>query len=57
MSGAALRLSGLACLRGGRLLFAGVDLVLAAGGSALLHGANGIGKSSLLRQCAGVLPA
>ena len=55
MSDAALRLSGIACARGGRLLFRGVDLSLQAGGSALLRGPNGIGKSSLMRICAGLL--
>jgi heme exporter protein A len=57
MSGAALRLEGLACLRGGRMLFRGVNLTLAAGGGALLTGPNGVGKSSLLRVVAGLLPA
>ena len=55
MSEAALRLSGIACARGGRLLFRGVDLTLEAGGSALLRGPNGVGKSSLMRICAGLL--
>lgn len=55
MSDAALRLSGIACARGGRLLFRGVDLTLEPGGSALLRGPNGIGKSSLMRICAGLL--
>ena len=55
MSRAALRLSGVACARGGRLLFRGVDLSLDAGGSALLRGPNGVGKSSLMRICAGLL--
>lgn len=55
MSDAALRLSGIACARGGRLLFRGVDLTLNAGESALLRGPNGIGKSSLMRICAGLL--
>jgi heme exporter protein A len=55
MSDAALRLSGIACARGGRLLFRGVDLTLKAGESALLRGPNGIGKSSLMRICAGLL--
>lgn len=55
MSRAALRLSGVACARGGRLLFRGVDLSLEAGGSALLRGPNGVGKSSLMRICAGLL--
>jgi heme exporter protein A len=55
MSSAMLSLQGLACLRGGRLLFAGVDLDLQAGGSAQIAGPNGIGKSSLLRIVAGLL--
>ena len=55
MSDAALRLSGIACARGGRLLFRDVDLALNAGESALLRGPNGIGKSSLMRICAGLL--
>lgn len=51
----ALRIERLACRRGGRLLFAGLDLDLRAGQSALIAGPNGIGKSSLLRMIAGLL--
>lgn len=53
---ASLALEDVACRRGGRLLFAGVSLSLAAGGAALVTGANGCGKSSLLRLAAGLLP-
>lgn len=54
---ALLRLSDLSCVRGGRLLFRGVALCLRAGDAAALHGPNGVGKSSLLRVCAGLLPS
>lgn len=55
MTAARLSIEGLACLRGGRLLFAGLDLDLHAGGSTQVAGPNGIGKSSLLRIVAGLL--
>ena len=45
-----------ACRRGGRLLFDGVSLSLAAGEAAVVLGENGCGKSSLLRLIAGLLP-
>jgi len=45
----------LACRRGGRLLFSGLGLSLATGGSLLVTGRNGSGKSSLLRLIAGLL--
>jgi heme exporter protein A len=45
----------LACRRGERLIFAGLDCRLPAGGALLLTGANGSGKSSLLRLLATLL--
>lgn len=44
-----------ACERGGRLLFEGLDLRLEAGEALWVRGANGTGKSSLLRLTAGLL--
>lgn len=46
-----------ACVRGERPVFAGLDFTIASGGALLLTGANGSGKSSLLRLMAGLLPA
>jgi heme exporter protein A len=40
---------GLACRRGERVVFAGLSFRLPAGGALLLTGANGSGKTSLLR--------
>jgi heme exporter protein A len=45
----------LACRRGDRLLFRGLTLALGAGEAAQVAGANGIGKSSLIRILAGLL--
>jgi heme exporter protein A len=45
----------LACWRGERAVFAGLSFALAAGGALLLTGANGAGKSSLLRLVAGLI--
>lgn len=45
----------LACLRGGRLLLEAVSWRLGPGDALLLKGANGSGKSSLLRLLAGFL--
>ncbi len=55
MSHARLALHGLACERGGRRLFDGLELTLTAGGAAIARGPNGAGKSSLLRIIAGLL--
>ena len=50
-----LRGEGLALVRGGRLLFEGLELALGAGEALHVTGANGSGKSSLLRLVAGLL--
>jgi heme exporter protein A len=50
-----LRLEQITGVRGGRLLFEGLDLVLAPGEAAIVSGPNGAGKSSLLRIAAGLL--
>lgn len=52
---ALLVLEEVACLRGGRLLFEGMNLRLAAGEARCVTGPNGTGKSSLLRIAAGLL--
>ena len=50
-----LKLSGLACRRGERLLFEGLDLILPPGQLAQLRGPNGAGKTSLLLCLAGII--
>lgn len=50
-----LILEGLACQRGERILFAGLDLTLRPGEIVELRGPNGAGKTSLLLAIAGVL--
>ncbi|WP_225770927.1 heme ABC exporter ATP-binding protein CcmA [Inquilinus sp. Marseille-Q2685] len=52
-----LTADGLACLRGGRLVFAGLSFRLGPGEALVLTGPNGSGKSSLLRLVAGLVPA
>ena len=51
-----LRFERVACVRGDRLLFEGMDFALDGGEAALLTGPNGAGKSSLMRIAAGLLP-
>jgi len=50
-----LSVEGAALVRGGRLLFEGLDLSLAPGEAAHVTGPNGSGKSSLMRMVAGLL--
>ncbi len=49
-----LKAENLACERGGRLVFSNVNFTLNAGEMLELRGANGSGKSSLLRLLAGL---
>ncbi len=49
-----LQTTGLACQRGDRALFTGLDLQLAPGSVTWLRGRNGRGKTSLLRLVAGL---
>jgi len=51
-----LVLDSLACRRAGRLIFRGLGFRLEAGQAAALRGPNGVGKSTLLRQLAGLIP-
>ena len=46
----------LAARRGGRVIFDDLSFAVAAGDALLVTGPNGVGKSTLLRICAGLLP-
>lgn len=46
---------GLTCIRGERVVFAGLDFTLSPGEALLLLGPNGSGKSSFLRLLAGLI--
>ncbi len=46
---------GIACVRGERTVFTDLDFAVQPGGALVLRGANGSGKSSLLRLIAGLL--
>ena len=55
MQACSLSATDLACRRGERVLFRGLSLALTPGQAAQVAGANGIGKSSLIRILAGLL--
>jgi heme exporter protein A len=59
MEWSTMRLSGrgIRCVRGGREVFSGLDSAAAAGEALAVTGANGAGKTSLLRLIAGLLAA
>ncbi len=50
-----LKIEGLACIRGESVLFRTLSFAVAPGEALLIRGANGSGKSSLLRILAGLL--
>ncbi len=52
-----LHATNLACERNGRIVFSNLSFTIATGQCVELRGANGAGKSSLLRLIAGLVPA
>lgn len=54
--GALIEAEGLDAIRAGRRVLAGISLRVGAGEAASLRGPNGVGKSTLLRALAGLLP-
>lgn len=51
-----LRFDGVTVARGGRVLVQALTFAVEAGGAVLVSGPNGVGKSSLIRVAAGLLP-
>jgi heme exporter protein A len=56
-AGPGLRVSGLACARGGVRVLEGLSFDLSSGRALVLRGPNGSGKTTLLRTIAGLQPA
>ncbi len=55
MQASTLSAKDIACRRGDRILFRGLNVELVAGDAMLVMGANGVGKTSLLRILCGLL--
>jgi heme exporter protein A len=51
-----LTITSLTCLRGSQTIISGLSLSVPKGSALLLRGPNGVGKSTLLRAIAGLLP-